>query len=89
MAEPRSGPPVSALGAERERPVGPVGVLRERPVMDDVRAVPSPESSSANVVVASDRNGLRLRWSITTRSSSTASTISIRPDPALRLPDHS
>ena len=33
------------------------------PIMGHVTAVPSPESSSANVVALSDRNGFREHWS--------------------------
>jgi hypothetical protein len=57
------------------------------PAIVQVTRVPSPSGANVNVVTDDDLNGLRKSSATTTRVGSSAAVISIRPWPALRLPD--
>ena len=57
------------------------------PAIVQVTRVPSPDGANVNVVIDEDLNGLRNCRSTRTRVGSSVRVISIRPSPALRLPD--
>jgi hypothetical protein len=59
------------------------------PTIRQVTWVAPSRSSSSNVVVLLDLNGLRNCSAICRRDGASADVISIRPAPALRFPSHS